>query len=95
MEVVYEVRGVEGGGGEVVATLQRIISEHSDYIEGTTKGPVCPLTSDCDLTHMIVEEEQKVGVYVGRRRREGEEERVCDCVCSCVVKLVLILIPSD
>ena len=65
MEVVYEVRGVEGGGGEVVATLQRIISEHSDYIEGTTKGPVCPLTSDCDLTHMIVEEEQKVGVYVG------------------------------
>ena len=84
MEVVYEVRGVEGGGGEVVATLQRIISEHSDYIEGTTKGPVRPLTSDCDLTHMIVEEEG-----------EGEEERVCDRVCSCVVKLVLILIPSD
>ena len=90
MEVVYEVRDVEGGGGEVVATLQRIISEHSDYIEGTTKGPVCPLTSDCDLTHMIVEEELKVGVYVGRRRGEGEEERVCDHVCSCVVKLVLI-----
>ena len=83
MEVVYEVRGVEGGGGEVVATLQRIISEHSDYIEGTTKGPVCPLTSDCDLTHMIVEEEQKVGVYVGRRRGR-ERRRGCVTVCAVV-----------
>ena len=82
MEVVYEVRGVEGGVGEVVATLQRIISEHSDYIEGTTKGPVCPLTSDCDLTHMIVEEEQKVGVYVGGGGRE--RRRGCVTVCALV-----------
>ena len=81
VEVVYEVRGVEGEDGEVVATLQHIISEHSDYIEGTTKGPVCPLTSDCDLTHMIVEEEQKVGVYVGRGR---ERRRGCVTVSALV-----------
>ena len=65
MEVVYEVRGVEGGNCEVVAALKHIISEHLDYIEGTTKGPVCPLAPDRDLTHMMVEEEQKV----------------CRCVC--------------
>ena len=93
MEVVYEVRGVEGGGGEVVASLQRIISEHLEYIEGTTKGPVCPLTPNCDLTHMMVEEEQKVRRCVcwegGRRRRsvcwEGGEGRMCDRVCLCGV----------
>ena len=80
MEVVYEVRGVEGGGGEVVASLQRIISEHLEYIEGATKGPVCPLTPDCDLTHMMVEEEQKVRRCVCWEG--GEEERECVLVCA-------------
>ena len=64
VEVVYEVRRVEGGEGDGVTALQRIISEHSDYIESTTKGPVCPLTPDCDLRHVMVEEEQKVCVCV-------------------------------
>ena len=106
MEVVYEVRGVEGGGGEVVASLQRIISEHLEYIEGTTKGPVCPLTPDCDLTHMMVEEEQKVRRYVCWEGGEGERERVlvcawegrmCACVpvCLCVSKRVLIFTVSS
>ena len=101
MEVVYEVRGVEGGGGEVVASLQRIISEHLEYIEGATKGPVCPLTPDCDLTHMMVEEEQKVRRCVcwegGEEEREcvlvcAWEGRMCDCVpVWCVSKRVLTI----
>ena len=41
-----------------MTSLQHIISEHLDYIESTTKGPVCPLTSDRDLRHLMVEEEQ-------------------------------------
>ena len=94
VEVVYEVRGVEGGGGEVVASLQCIISEHLEYIEGTTKGPVCPRTPDCDLTHMIVEEEQKVCRCVCWEGGEEEREcvqvcvlegRMCDHVCLCGV----------
>ena len=76
MEVVYEVRRVEGGEGDGVTALQRIISEHSDYIESTTKGPVCPLTPDCDLSHVMVEEEQKVCVCVGMW--------VGGWVCACV-----------
>ena len=49
-------------------------SQGYKYIEGATKlGPVCPLTPDCDLTHMMVEEEQKVRRCVcwewGERRR--------------------------
>ena len=45
-------------------SLQRIISEHLDYIESTTKGPVCPLTPDHDLRHAMAEEEQKVCLFV-------------------------------
>ena len=63
MEVLYEVRGTEGGepDGVGVTSLARIIREHAEYIQSTTKGPVCPLTSDSDLSHVIVEDEQKVG----------------------------------
>ena len=57
------MRGAEGGepDGVGVASLSRIIQEHSEYIQSTTKGPVCPLTSTSDLSHVIVEDEQKVG----------------------------------
>ena len=81
MEVVYEVRRVEGGEGDGVTALQRIISEHSDYIESTTKGPVCPLIPDCDLSHVMVEEEQVcvcVGMWV------GGWVGVCMCVDACM-----------
>ena len=64
VEVVYEVTSVEGGEREGVTSLQRIISEHLDYIESTTKGPVCPLTPDRDLRHAMAEEEQKVCLCV-------------------------------
>ena len=80
VEVVYEVRRVEGGEGDGVTSLQRIISEHSDYIESTTKGPVCPLTPDCDLRHVMVKEEQKVCVSV----------HVCVCVCACMCVCVCV-----
>ena len=43
-----------------MTSLQHTISEHLDYIESTTKGPVCPLTPDRDLRHVMAEEEQKV-----------------------------------
>ena len=62
MDVLYEVRGTEGGGdGESVTSLMRIIRDHSEYIQSTTKGLVCPLTSESDLSHVIIEDEQKVG----------------------------------
>ena len=44
VEVVYEV---EGGEREGVTSLQCIISEHLNYIESTTKGPVCWRRSRC------------------------------------------------
>ena len=68
VQVVYEVMSVEGGESEGVTSLQCIISEHLDYIESTTKRPVCTLTPDCDLRHAMAEEEQKM----------------CLCVCTCV-----------
>ena len=55
VEVLYKVGG-EGGG----ASLTRVIENHREYIETTTKGPVNPWTSTSDLSHKIVEEEQKV-----------------------------------
>ena len=82
VEVVYEVRRVEGGEGDGVTSLQHIILEHSDYIESTTKGPVCPLTPDCDLRHVMVEEEQKVCLYMC----------VCVCVCVCVCMHVMMCV---
>ncbi|CAI8001069.1 Isoleucine--tRNA ligase, cytoplasmic, partial [Geodia barretti] len=55
VEVLYKVGG-EGGG----ASLTRVIENHREYIETTTKGPVNPWTSTSDLSHKIVEEEQKM-----------------------------------
>ena len=54
MEVLYEVQEVGG------ASLTRVIQEHKEYIESTTKGPLSPKTLNFDLSQMIIEEEQKV-----------------------------------
>lgn len=45
------------GGG---ASLTRVIEEHKEYIESTTKGPVNPWTLDSDLSNKLVEENAKV-----------------------------------
>ena len=60
VEVVYEVTSVEGGESEGVTSLQHIILEHLDYIESTTKGPVCPLT----LRHVMADAKQQVCLCV-------------------------------
>ena len=60
MEVLFEVRMVEGGEKEQVDSLVRIIGNHSEYIQNTTKGPVRPLTPDINLSSVIIEDEQKV-----------------------------------
>ena len=66
-------------------SLQRIISEHLDYIESTTKGPVCPLTPDRDLRHAMAEEEQKVCLCVCTRFYiHILIVCTCACVCECV-----------
>ena len=83
MEVVYEVTSVEGGEREGVTSLQRIISEHLDYIESTTKGLVCPLTHDRDLRHAMAEEEQKVCLCVCTCEYI-DCMHMCMCVCECV-----------
>ena len=58
VEVLYEIQevGVAGGG----ASLTRVIQEHKDYIQTTTKGPVTPRTLDSDLPQKLIEDEQKV-----------------------------------
>ena len=58
VEVLYEVQEVGGEGGG--ASLMRVVQEHKAYIESTTKGPVNRRTLDSDLTHMLVEDKQKV-----------------------------------
>ena len=65
MEVLYEIRQVEGegGGAEGVATLSRVVPEHKEYIESTTKGPVNPRTSNSDLSQQLIEDEQKVQTW--------------------------------
>ena len=57
VEVVYDVRCEGGEGGE---GLRRIIQQHLEYIESTTKGPLRPLTPDVALGKTLVEDEQKV-----------------------------------
>ena len=83
MEVVYEVTSVEDGEREGVTSLQRIISEHLDYIDSTTNGPVCPLTPDRDLRHAMAEEEQKVCLCVCTCEYI-DCMHMCMCVCECV-----------
>ena len=58
VEVLYKVQEVGGETGGV--SLTRVIEEHKEYIETTTKGPVTPWTSNSDLSKTIVEEKQKV-----------------------------------
>ena len=55
-KLVWEARGE----GVAVSSLRRIIGEHREYIEGTTKGPVVERSQEIDLKDMLVEEEQKV-----------------------------------
>lgn len=56
--MLYEIQEVGGAGGG--ASLSRVIEEHKDYIESTTKGPLNPKDVNSDLSEVLVEEEQKV-----------------------------------
>ena len=66
-----QIKGLAG-----TALHMWIIPKSTNILRVLTKGPVCPLTPDCDLTHMMVEE-QKV-----RRCVCWEEERECVLVCA-------------
>ena len=61
VEVLYESKaGDSDQSDSSVDSLNRIISGHADYIQSTTKGPVRPLTPECDLGALSIEDEQKV-----------------------------------
>ena len=63
MVLVWDVCG-EGSGP---VSLRRVIGQHRDHIEGTTKGPVVQRSSETDLSHVLEKDEQKViGIIVFR-----------------------------
>ena len=45
---------------EASTSLKRIITDHKDYIESTTKGPIVERSRVADFGGVIVKEEQKV-----------------------------------